>query len=590
MKGRNSLSSTCAFPALILLAAVAVAQVPPPAPPPSPGSIVPPPAEVKPTTTKRGSITGQVLSDEGQPLVGVGVSVLRTTGASSIHRTAMTDEEGKFQINDLPLGSYHLGYQANGYVNPQRDAWKQPHRVGEFVTLTMVKGGVITGKALDSTGQPLVGANVIAQRVRNNEGRTVNDGFSRDASSDDRGVYRIYGLDAGSYVVSVNGGYGMYYNDRIKEAPTYHPSGTRDTAAEVPVQLGTVAAGIDIRHRSERGHAISGTFSGLQGSTWVSVHLRHAATGAFIEQVNNHPQTTGKNSFAFYGLADGEYELQARRQGNTRPGGDVGAESDKRKVTVKGSDVTGIELKLLAAASIAGTIVLEASEKTDCQITRRGVVDEVRVNTLREEQDTFTPGTYEMSPESNRTFSFSDLSPGLYRLTTQLPSDHWYVKALTVPPSATAPKTPAPKPSDVSKSGLSLKSGEQLTGLTLTLAEGAAGLTGHVVAAPGKSLPARVRVHLIPAETADDVLRYYEVVTRDASFAFQHLAPGKYWLHARAVPEDESDEKPAKPVAWDAVERAKLRREAEAANNTLVLTPCQRVKDHTLVFSSTVGK
>jgi len=583
MKGRNSLSSTCAFPALILLAAVAVAQVPPPPPPPPPGSIVPPPAEVKPTTTKRGSITGQVLSDEGQPLVGVGVSVLRTTGASSIHRTAMTDEEGKFQINDLPLGSYHLGYQANGYVNPQRDAWKQPHRVGEFVTLTLVKGGVITGKALDSAGRPLVGATITALRVRDDAGKTLSVPIGGGtASSDDRGVYRIYGLDAGSYVVSVNGGYGMYYNDSIKEAPTYHPSGTRDTAAEVPVQLGTVAAGIDIRHRGERGHALSGTFSGLLGSTWVSISLRHAVTGAFIEQVNNHPQTTGKNSFAFYGLADGEYELQARRQGNTRPGGDPGAESDKRKVTVKGSDVTGIELRLLATASIAGTIVLEASEKTDCQITRRGVVDEVRVNTLREEQDTFTPGVYEMSPESNRTFSFSDLSPGRYRLATQLPSDHWYVKALTVPPSATAPKTPAPKPSDVSKSGLSLKSGEQLTGLTLTLAEGAAGLTGHIVTAPGKSLPSRVRVHLIPAETADDVLRYYEVVTRDGNFTLQHLAPGQYWLVTRAVSENESDEKPAKPVSWDAVERAKLRREAEAAKQTLELIACQRVKDFVL--------
>ena len=73
------------------------------------------------------------------------------------------------------------------------------------------------------------------------------------------------------------------------------------------------------------------------------------------------------------------------------------------------------------------------------------------------------------------------------------------------------------------------------------------------------------------------MLRYHEVVTRDGNFALQHLAPGKYLVYARAVPEEESDEKPAKPVAWEAVERAKLRQAAEAANNTLV-------------FSSTVGK
>jgi hypothetical protein len=105
-------------------------------------------------------------------------------------------------------------------------------------------------------------------------------------------------------------------------------------------------------------------------------------------------------------------------------------------------------------------------------------------------------------------------------------------------------------------------------------------------------LPARLRVFLVPAEkdAVDDVLRYTEVVTRDTSFVLQHLAPGKYWLLARAVPDDESDEKPAPPVAWEADARAKLRRDAEAANNVLVLTTCQRVQNHSFVFSSPVGK
>ncbi|HEX4949581.1 MAG TPA: carboxypeptidase regulatory-like domain-containing protein, partial [Blastocatellia bacterium] len=558
---------------MILLTVMAVAQVPPS-------------AENKPTTTKRGSITGQVVTDDGQPLIGAGVSVLRTTGERSLQRAAMTDEEGKFKINDLPLGSYHLGYQARGYINPQRDAWKQPHYVGEFVTLTLVKGGVITGKALDSAGQPLVGATVNAQRVRDEDGRTNTAAMGGSALSDDRGVYRIYGLNAGSYVVYVNGGYGMYYNDSIKEVPSYHPSSTRDTAAEVAVLPGLVVPGIDIRHRGERGHTISGTLAGLLGTSgFLNVQLLQAGTGAFIEQVNVNSQPGGKPGFAFAGLGDGEYELQARRQAFNRQSGEVGMASDKRKVTVKGGDVTGIELKLSALASIAGTGVLEASEKKDCQITRRGVLDEVRVNYVREEADTFTPGVYEMSPEENRAFSFADLSPGRYRLITQLPSDHWYVKALTLPPTTTTAKTPAPKPTDASRAGINLQSGQQLTGLTLTLGEGAAGVSGRVIAAPGQALPSRVRVHFVPIEAADEVLRYYEAVTRDGSFTLQHLAPGKYWLHARAVPEDESDEKPAKPVAWETDARLKLRREAEAANNALTLTPCQRVPDYTFAIN-----
>ncbi|MBL8191139.1 MAG: hypothetical protein JNK38_24185, partial [Acidobacteria bacterium] len=63
---------------------------------------------------------------------------------------------------------------------------------------------------------------------------------------------------------------------------------------------------------------------------------------------------------------------------------------------------------------------------------------------------------------------------------------------------------------------------------------------------------------------------------------FKHLAPGKYWLLARSIPDTEKDTQ--RPAAFDSTERAKLRKEAEAANQQLELLPCQRVKDHVLKF------
>jgi hypothetical protein len=38
----------------------------------------------------------------------------------------------------------------------------------------------------------------------------------------------------------------------------------------------------------------------------------------------------------------------------------------------------------------------------------------------------------------------------------------------------------------------------------------------------------------------------------------------------------------ARPAAWDGIERAKLRRAAEAANLLIELQPCQRVVDYLL--------
>jgi hypothetical protein len=93
----------------------------------------------------------------------------------------------------------------------------------------------------------------------------------------------------------------------------------------------------------------------------------------------------------------------------------------------------------------------------------------------------------------------------------------------------------------------------------------------------------------VPAERerAEDTLRYSEAqMASDGTFAFQNLAPGRYLVIARAAPENETPERAARPLAWDADTRAKLRREAEAANTTIELQPCQRLNDYSLRYAA----
>ena len=143
---------------------------------------------------------------------------------------------------------------------------------------------------------------------------------------------------------------------------------------------------------------------------------------------------------------------------------------------------------------------------------------------------------------------------------------------------------------DVLRDGVTLKSGERFSGVKVAIAVGAAGIKGKVTAAPdnkGGKLPARIRVYLLPAEAEakDDLLRFAEVNAGDnGAFGFANLAPGKYLLTARAIPEAESGDKPPKPAAWNAIERAKLRREAEAANASVELKVCQRLTGFALGF------
>lgn len=86
----------------------------------------------------------------------------------------------------------------------------------------------------------------------------------------------------------------------------------------------------------------------------------------------------------------------------------------------------------------------------------------------------------------------------------------------------------------------------------------------------------------VDREQANNVLRYSETLVKsDGSFALTNIAPGRYFILSRVEAPAEMDTSP-RPSSWDAAARAKLRREAEAANTTLELKPCERVVDYTL--------
>src|SRR5262249_7373559 len=147
----------------------------------------------------------------------------------------------------------------------------------------------------------------------------------------------------------------------------------------------------------------------------------------------------------------------------------------------------------------------------------------------------------------------------------------------------------AKSPVDASRNGIAIKPGEKLSGVEVIVAEDAATLNGRVVPAKdGMKLPLGLRAHLVPAETssADDLLRYAETTVRnDGSFEFKHIAPGQYLLHMRRVSEKEANDEQVRPAAWDAIERAKLHREAINAKNEIELQACGRVKDYVLRFN-----
>lgn len=575
-----------------------------------------------------GTITGRVVGESGEPLPGALV-YLGQRGAAQFSRSqrVIADEEGNFQITGLDPGLYNVTANIPGYVTDTDLSTGRPaaYRPGDTVSLRLVKGGVVTGTVTDTQGEPVVGLGVRAYRVRDLDGRPFTSGYNPglEDRTDDRGVYRIYGLLPGVYVVSAGTtGRGYFYgyaSAYAGDVPTFFPSSTRDTASELTVRAGQENAGVDIRYRDEQGRSVSGRVephAGLQSDPTVgfNVTLAYASTG--IQAGLVFVQSTSL-TFSFDGVADGDYDVQAvagGRAGQT-------ATSVPQRISVRGSDVTGLSLKLAPLSSVSGSLVVEQSkaperERETCKQQRASTLPQETLITLAADRRapekgkaaTRTSLSREATPDSSGSFTLRGLEPGRYRLVVRPFDEALYVRSIQVPQSA-SPYRPSPPnynkgPLDRSpgssmalrdaryaasmRDALEVSAGQQVSGVNVRLAEGAAAFSGRIRIAEGYPPHpfSQMRVYLVPAERdderSDDALLYFEA-TPDASgaFNFKNLPPARYLLVARPAPDPTPDSPPRAPH-WDAESRALLRRYAEDAKTPVELKPCQRTTDFIL--------
>lgn len=548
--------------------------------------------------TKTGAITGIVVNDNGQPLAGAAVFV-NAVGLSGLARTTTTDSEGNFQVKGLDPALYSVSVRLPAYVAPPRDPDEQQqstyYRVGDSVKLVQIKGGVITGTVTNSLGEPMVSIGVRAMLLRDANGQPPKYGLAPfgEKTTDDRGIYRIYGLAPGTYQVMAGGSnrFGSFQvNPYDNDSPTYAPSSTRDTAAEIVVRAGDELNNVDIRYRGEPGRTVSGSASGpaLPGSySSVIVTLTPLVNGQ-SQMPNSTFVTTGSKGFSFAGVIDGDYDVAAQ---SSLANGDSGF-SEPRRIKVKGADITGIELTTKPLSSLAGRITLEPSRAEECKGKRRPLLAETLVSTARNEKDSALVGAIRFfgtvaAPDKEGAFTLRNIPPGRYSFNARFFARYWYLKSITsqpaVPPAAKA--AVVNQPSDVAKNWTNVKLGDRVPNVNVTLAAGAASLRGQLSAPEGQKLPAKSFLYLVPAERdqAEDVLRFFVTpVASDGNFAFNNLAPGRYWLLGRLPVENDLETTAKLRLPDEGTKRSKLRGEAEAGKAVIELKPCQNFTDFQL--------
>src|SRR5215813_5982200 len=200
-----------------------------------------------------GSISGKVTI-KGKPAVRIMVLAndVREGQSSNTRRyRTTTDQTGSYRITNLAAGTYEISAITPALVpaNQSGSVVVSEGEQVEDVDLLLVPGGVITGKITDSEGEPVIGqpVNITPQQFPSGFSTTLMSRLYIDNRTDDRGVYRVFGLPAGKYKVYVGESDSGRRSSREYYNQTFYPS-VSDAAKATVIEVteGSEADHIDI--------------------------------------------------------------------------------------------------------------------------------------------------------------------------------------------------------------------------------------------------------------------------------------------------------------------------------------------------------
>ncbi|MSO50009.1 MAG: carboxypeptidase regulatory-like domain-containing protein [Acidobacteria bacterium] len=524
-----------------------------------------PSRDARVTSGIRGEIAGLIVTDEETPQP-VRRGLVRALASGGDPRSVYTDATGRFVFPDLPLGSYTIEASKPGFVRTAFGA-RRHDRPGTPVNLTdalrsqnlqmrMPRGGVITGRIVDEYGQPASGTNVRAQLVRTVNGeRTLSNvpmaGALFGESTDDRGVYRLYGLPAGDYVISATPRYSAWGDIRrmtetdisAAQQAMKQPAAT-DAATDPPITMGYTAvfypgaltaaqagvitlktgeerSGVDVSVQFVRTASIEGVVLGPGSVRLEAVELlmmpRLSSSGSAmivnISSANRRVAPDGK--FSYTGITSGAYTISARvNQEGTPP---LWASAD---VDIDGQPVSGVTLGLQEGMNIVGQMVFDADGVDPPTLFTRA-----RLNLIPAEGNVMVGmGANSTQISASGGVSIKGVPPGRYRVnaTFNTPEANWILKSAVI------------KGKDALDTALELAAGDTITDAVFTFTNRTQALTGTLQDASKRPAP-DYTVVLFPADRALWGSTRRVRSTRPGTggkFAFANLPAGAYRIAA----------------------------------------------------------
>lgn len=507
-------------------------------------------------TTPRGNSTvrGRVVyEDTGRPLRRVRVMLLDVVrrGDGGLRQfMAVTDLRGEFTVRNVVAGKYSVFVDAPGIIRQSPfggDSQDEPTTVSvdgtsnAEVQVRARRGGSITGKVTYPDGDPAVSAIVILLLKRGKQlVQYYSGGYNGGAvNTDDRGVYRIFGLPPGEYIVGVgemsqrivereDGGIGFNPSYGTLAATFYPSVTTKASATPVTVEAGQETSNINIT-LAERGlYKVSGTLRARRDGTIItsaniSIISKQELDGGMNMLSSQSINVDAQGRWSFDEVPDGDYTIivnpvqdespEARARAAATGARLRGFVERRMDVSVAGVDITGLTIEVTSGARISGTILVEGGKPLPPNViifTKDASAQESSFGNRRGAQ---------AQMRRDGTFTLESVPEGtLSVLASVPPGGKYFTKAVTM------------SGADLLRDPLAVEDEAEIKDVRITISPDVAQLTGRVLSAEdGKPLPG-IGIMLIPADPAMMRIfgvRAYGSTNRDGTFMMSG-APGEY--------------------------------------------------------------
>ena len=422
-----------------------------------------------------------------------------------------TDVDGNYRITNVPPGSYDVIAASPTYVPTEgrKSLIVNKDETVENIDITLERGGVITGKVTDADGRPVIEEMVYVSATK----MTQRLPYFRFVRTDDRGIYRAYGVPAGSYTVSAGRDVSSSIYSRGQGGAhqrTYHPSAV-DLAAAIVITVseGSEATNVDItlggptRTYSARGRIIDSETAQPMPHTRVGVQV---TVQYGKNAMGNVTESTKTGEFKLENLAPGKYAVYSEPP----PDSDWYSEAVQFEVTDR--DVEGLVIKTSRGATVSGVVILEGTDdaKVRANLLASRIVGEV------------VDGYFGRSDPSsainpNGSFRLTGLAAGrlIPLLQTRDP-----IRVIRLERDGV-----------IYPRGVEIKEREQVTGLRVVVGYANAAIRGTIKLPTGLELPAPPRLRVTFRRTEDLVpgpsVRPVEADAR-GNFRVDNLIPGTY--------------------------------------------------------------